>query len=434
MKTLTLHNKSPNQSEKEPVNMSQNQSNNNASEIQSPVINVSELSPLSRKVNKLKRDPLQFVSDSRAFITAQQAMLLAWAKLGSFAIVLAASLIVVIYYTLLASPRYVSEAQFIIKQSGNSSLALTGFAAFASSSPSTKDALIVKEYIQSRAMALSLDESINLKAHYQQNTWDGFSRLNANASTEEYIAYYQEHITVKYDEMSEILSIEVQGYQADYALSIAQQLLKISETFINQLGDKMVQQQLQYAQKEVDRAHQLLIQQKNKLLNFQNKFKLYNPEQQGAALVSAINQIESEIIQQETQLKSLLAYMRKDAAEVKAKQITLNALNAQLTQEQQRLTNTDQQALNKVNMDFQAIRLTADLTTDLYQASLAAMEQARTEAYSNLKHVLIIAEPSLAQENKYPRRIYSIFTWFISLLLIYGIGKLIISIIKEHQE
>ncbi|MFT6895866.1 MAG: capsular polysaccharide transport system permease protein, partial [Paraglaciecola sp.] len=166
----------------------------------------------------------------------------------------------------------------------------------------------------------------------------------------------------------------------------------------------------------------------------QNKFKLYNPKQQGAALASAINQLSSEIINQETQLKSLLAYMKKDSADVKAKQITLNALNAQLNQEKQRLTNTDQQALNKFNMEFQEVNLTANLSTDLYQAALAAMEQARTESYRNLKHVLIIAEPSLAQENKYPRRLYSIFTWFISLLLIYGIGKLIISIIKEHQE
>ena len=395
---------------------------------------MSEKSALNRKVNKLKRDPVQFIADSKAFISTQQAMLLTRAKLGSFAIVLAASLIVIMYYTVLASPRYVSEAQFIIKQSGNSSLALTGFAAFAATSPATKDALIVKEYMQSRVMALALDKSINLKAHYQHNTWDWFSRLKADASTEEYVAYYQQHVTVKYDDMSEILSIEVQSYEADYALNLAQQLLKISETFINKLGDKMVQQQLQYAQKEVDRAHQLLTQQKNKVLDFQNKFKLYNPEQQGAALVEAINQLGSEIINQETQLKSLLAYMKKDSADVKAKKITLNALNAQLKQEKQRLTGTDQQALNKLNMEFQEITLTTGLATDLYQAALAAMEQARTEAYRNLKHVLIIAEPSLAQENKYPQRLYSIFTWFISLLLMYAIGKLITSIIKEHQE
>jgi capsular polysaccharide transport system permease protein len=407
---------------------------NNPSEKESPATNMGDKSPIRRKVNKLKRDPVQFVADSKAFISTQQAVLLTRAKLGSFAIVLVASLIVIIYYTLLASPRYVSEAQFIMKQSGNSSLALTGLAAFAATSPTTKDALIVKEYMQSRVMALALDKAINLKAHYQQNTWDWFSRLKTNASTEEYVAYYQQHITVKYDDMSEILSIEVQSYQADYALNMAQHLLKISETFINNLGDKMIQQQLQYAQKEVDRAHQLLTQQKNKVLDFQNSFELYNPKQQGAALVMAINQLGSEIINQETQLKSLLAYMKKDSADVKAKQITLNALNAQLKQEKQRLTNTDQQALNKLNMEFQEVNLTADLSTDLYQAALAAMEQARTEAYRSLKHVLIIAEPSLAQENKYPRRLYSIFTWFISLLLIYAIGKLIISIIKEHQE
>jgi capsular polysaccharide transport system permease protein len=70
----------------------------------------------------------------------------------------------------------------------------------------------------------------------------------------------------------------------------------------------------------------------------------------------------------------------------------------------------------------------------LYKSALSGLEVVRAEAYRKLKHLLVIEHPALAQEDKYPRRIHSILTWFIVLLLGYFIGRLILSIIKEHQE
>lgn len=390
--------------------------------------------PISRIVKKLKQSPVKFVADSNAYVTAQQAMLLTWAKLGSFVLVIFTLSIVVVYYTLIASPRYISETKFIIKQAGSPQLALTGLAALGSSSSSTKDALILKEYIESRAMALSLNKLLSLKKHYQQEEWDWFSRLGLDTSTEDYIEYFQEHINVQYDELSEVLSVELQTFQPEFSLQVTKEILKLSETFINQLGDKVVQQQMKYAQKEVDRSYDILKQHKLTLLNFQQEYQLYDPKQQGFALATAINQLEVDIIKQETELKSLLAFMKKDSAEVKSKKIILAALNAQLLEEKEKITNTGQQSINKIKMEFEEISLTTLFATDLYQSSLAAMEQARVEVYSSLKYILIITNPSLAEDSEYPRRLYSILTWFISILLVYGIGRLIISIIKEHQE
>jgi capsular polysaccharide transport system permease protein len=389
---------------------------------------------MSRIVKKLKQSPVKFVADSNAYVTAQQAMLLTRAKLGSFVLVIFTLSIVVVYYTLIASPRFISETKFIIKQAGSPQLALTGLVALGSSSSSTKDALILKEYIQSRAMALSLNKSLLLKKHYQQEDWDWFSRLGPDTSTEDYIEYFQKHINVQYDELSEVLSVELQTFQPEFSLKVTKEILKLSETFINRLGDKIVQQQMKYAQKEVDRSYGILKQHKLTLLNFQQKYQLYDPKQQGFALATAINQLEVDIIKQETELKSLLAFMKKDSAEVKSKQIILAALNAQLSEEKEKITNTGQQSINKIKMEFEEISLTALLATDLYQSSLAAMEQARVEVYSSLKYILIITNPSLAEDSEYPRRLYSILTWFISILLVYAIGRLIISIIKEHQE
>ncbi len=392
------------------------------------------LSNLQRKVRKLKRDPKQFVADSKAFVTTRKAAYLAWAKLGSFALVLLASVLVVFYYAIIASPRYVTQTQFVVKQAGGSEAALMGLAAIASTSSSSRDALIIKVYIESRAMAEALDKAIGLKAHYQQNQWDGLSRLSQAANVEDFIEYYQDHIVVRHDEMSDILYIEAQAFSEDYSLLLGETLLKFSETFINQLGDKMAQEQLKYAQQEVERVYTVMKNQQQVLLSFQNSNKLYNPEQQGSALLNAISELQGAKIQAQAKLKEMQAVMHDGAAEVKSQHILIDSLTLQLKEENAKLTSDNQKSLNKVNASFQELKLSAELSTSLYQAALASMEAVRADAYRKLKHLLIIQYPLIPETDKYPRRIHSIFTWFVSLILLYLLGRLIMAIVKEHKE
>lgn len=387
-----------------------------------------------RKLRKLKRDPKAFVKDSQAYVKTYRTVMFTWAKLGSFAIVLAASFLIVFYYGLVASPRYVSESQFVVKQSSSNELPMAGLVALGSVSPSMRDSLILKAFIESRAMALELDKSMSLKAHYQRDEWDSFSSLSSGASTEDYIKYYLDHVKVQHDELSDILKVEVQAFEPEFAQKVSESLLKISERFINGLGSKMVTEQIGYAEKEVERAYKALKTNQKDLVSFQDENQLYSPEQQGNSLMAAIQGLESEITTQKAELKSLVAFMRNTAPEVKAKKIRIKALEDQLKEEKNRLTNQDQKSINKINADFQEIKLNTELASSLYTTSLASLETVRSEAYRKLKHLLVIEPPAIAQDSKYPRRIYTIVTWFAVLLLIYAIVRLITTIIREHKD
>lgn len=395
---------------------------------------IAEKSLVQRKLDKLKNKPIQFVKDSKAYDSAQKGMGYTWAKFGSFALVLLMSFLVVFYYGIVASPRYISQSQFVVKQASSSDVPMLGLAALGSVSSSMRDALILQKYIESREMAMALDAAVSLKAHYERHDWDSFSKLASNSSAEKYIKYYQDHVAINYDEMSDVLAVEVQTYDAQYSLTVAQTLLQLSEQFINNLGAKMAQEQMSYAQKEVERSYKVLSQNQDTLINFQDKFELYNPEQKSGALASAINGLEAQIITQQTELKSLLAFMRNDAPEVTAKRIRVDALKEQLGEEKNRLTNHDKQSLNKINVSFNEIKLNTELALDLYKSSLVSLESVRAEAYKKLKHLLVIEQPALAQEDKYPARLHSILTWFVCLLLMYFIGRLLLSIVKEHKE
>ena len=134
--------------------------------------------------------------DSKAYVKAQKTADFAWAKFGSFAFVLLASALVVFYYAVIASPRYVSETQFMVKQANSAESPFSGLAAIGSISGGMRDALVLKKYIESREMAMALNEAVSLKSHYERNDFDAVSRLSANSTVEDYVAFYQKHISV----------------------------------------------------------------------------------------------------------------------------------------------------------------------------------------------------------------------------------------------
>lgn len=389
--------------------------------------------PAHKKVRKLTRDPVAFVKDSKAYTGTRKTLKATIASLSSIVILATASILMVFYYISIASDRYVSLTQFVVEQSGSNEFQLGGLAALGGSSPALRDAQILKSYIESRQMAIALDQAVSLKAHYKRHDWDYFSRLHEEASTEAYVRYYQKHTTVIHDEISDIISVEVQTFEPEYSERVAQTILRLSERFINNLGDKMVADQVKYAEQDVTRTYQHLQESQSRLIQFQNDFELFSPEQQSSSLLTVIAQLEADIVQQEADLKSLLAFMRSSAPEVNAKQIRIDALRKQLAEEKSKLTNTDRESINKITVNYQEIKLNAELASQFYTASLAGLESVRADAFKELKHLLIIEHPAIAEEGKYPRRLYSIVTWFVILILIFSIYKLIIAIVNEHK-
>ena len=386
----------------------------------------SDSGKLKRKVRKLKRDPKTFLKDSRPYQF--------WVGLGSFTIVLLSSLVVTIYFSAIASPRYATQTQFVVKQSGATDIPLSGIASLGAISPATKDALIIKRFIESREMAQALDELIGIRSHYQSEQWDWFSRLAQDSMSEDFVRYYKSHINVVHDEMSDVVLVEVQAFDPEYALLIASTMLQVSEKFINELGNKMISEQVDFAQREVERKYDEYKQQQQQVLEFQDDKKLFSPEEESGALLAAISQLQGEIIKAEARYKELISIMRQSAPEVKAQKNLVNSLKAQLEEERQRLISENDSAFNKVNLDYQEIKLNAKLASDLYVSSLVTMESVRAEAYRKLKHLLVVETPALPEDESYPKRWYNIFTWFLLLVIGYLIIRLIVSIVKEHRE
>ncbi|WP_369854487.1 lipopolysaccharide biosynthesis protein [Candidatus Thalassolituus haligoni] len=341
--------------------------------------------------------------------------------------------LIALYYLIISSPRFVSETQFVVKESGsqsniNSLSLLTGFGT------GTNDALLVKAYIGSRKLALELDSEIGLKTHYQSDDIDIFSKLSVDATTEKYYEYYKKHVLIYHDEVSGILKVEVQAFDPKYAKLVADKIINLSEVFINNIGDKMFKEQVEYAKEEVIRAHGLLSEWQTKLIVFQETNKLLSPQEEGGGIVTGINELQVSIIKEEAKLKEIQSVMHDNTTEVLAQKNLLLALKSQLEEEKKKVTDSDSNGLNRLTAEYQELSMAVEMTSDLYRSALVSLDSVRSQAVQKLKHLLIVENPGVTDEPRYPNKPHKLVTWLLVLILAFGLVSLAATVIREHKE
>lgn len=386
-----------------------------------------------RKLHKLKTKPKHFIIDSSGYRLAknswQQSL-----KLGSFMWVVAFFAIAVAYFGFIASDRYVSRADIVIKQADQIKMLPDALSMLGIGGSNHEDVLLIQDYLKSADLLRKLDKELGLKAHYQSHKVDYFSRLPEDVSQEDFIEYYRDHLTLRLDELSGVLTIELQAFDPAYGQRVVSLMLKESESFINKLGHQVALEQLAFVEKEVNRAYQRVQDEKAKVLDFQNKHNLISPESTSSARLGVVSQIEGELASQQAQLKQLQSYMKDTAPAVISVKARTEALTEQLAQEKARLTGTDQNAMNEVTARYMDVQTQATLAADIYKTGLISLEQARVEAYRKLKHLLVISQPTLAEDAEYPRRLYNLATIGVILCLLYGLIVMGLATLREHQD
>ncbi|EFD4927750.1 sugar transporter [Escherichia coli] len=396
-------------------------------------IRSNKASGMMRKLHKLKNKPKNFIVDSSGYRFARSS----WRqslKLGSFMWVVACFAIAVIYFGLIASDRYVSRAQLVIKQADQIKMLPDALSMLGLGGSNHEDILLTQDYLQSPDLIAKLDKELGLKAHYQSHKVDFFSRLPSDVSQEEFIKYYRNHLTLHLDDTSGVLTIEFQAFDPAYGQRVVSMMLKDSEGFINRLGHQVALEQLAFVEKEVDRAYQRVQDEKAKVIAFQNSHQLISPESTSTARLSVVSQIEGELASQQARLKQLQSYMKETAPAIISVKARVDALTEQLEQEKARLTGTDKDAMNEVTASYMDVKTQATLAADLYKSGLISLEQARVEAYRKLKHLLVVSQPTLAEDAEYPRRLYNLATIGVLLCLLYGLIVMGLATLREHQD
>ena len=352
-------------------------------------------------------------------------------------VALVASLVSAIYWGLIASDRYLSEAHVVIQRTdvnNGSAVDLVG-AIGTVTSGNQADQLLLRDYLLSVDMLSKLDAKLNLRGHYSDEKWDLISRMwSEDISVEWFHRHYLSRVSVEFDDAAGALVIRAQAYDPKTAHAIASVLVAEGERYMNVLANDLARARVVFLETEVKEMNQRLVLARQNMLEFQNREGLVSPQGTAENFVAIVNRLENELTDLRTRRDAMLAYLMPSSPSVIEVSQQVAAVEKQIRQEQTRLASANKKSLNRTVEEYQRLQMKAEFALDIYRAALAALEAGRVEATRTLKKVSILQSPFEPQYPVEPRRVYNTIVFTLVALLVAGVVHLLGAVIRDHQD
>jgi capsular polysaccharide transport system permease protein len=351
--------------------------------------------------------------------------------------VLLPTMVAGIYYFSFASDQYVVKTSYIIQNSTGTTPdvigALTGIPG--GNSSEAKSAYIAQAYIESSTLLNELDNELNIRELYSNPQYDLWAKLKNDASSEEFLEYWQEHILFNYDTTSGIISMEVTAFKPEDAMNIAKALLEKTEQHVNNLSERARKDTLKFSHKELEKAEKKLIDARTEVTLFRNARNIIDPGKTSEGKIGIVTQLEGELSSAEAELNTLKTYMKPSSIKIRTLRNKINGLKKQIRTERKKWSGTqkgNRQAISSLIGDYEKLLAKKTLAERLYESALSSMEAARLNAMQQHQYLEVISRPNFPDEAEKPYSIKNTFTVFLASLMLWIISSLIISAIKDH--
>ncbi len=342
-----------------------------------------------------------------------------------------------LYYLKVASPQYEATAHFTIEKQGQSQSdplgALTGLPGSVSS---TRDALIVKDFIESREVIERTKKHFDLNALYAREDKDYLSRLEKNSSIEDIVEYWQKKVNVQFDTTSGIVDLSVTAFEPKSAVTVIKAILEVSEELVNTLSEKSRQDSLQFARKELKTAETKLKEARSDVRKFREKEQALSPEKSAESKLNLVEELEAERARAEADLRSLRLEFPDTSRKIIEAKNKVFSLKKQVDIERIRSTkitdSNDAKSMSAIISKHEELLTEQGFAEKSYEAALLNLEQSRIDATQQHRYLTVIVNPKLPEEPVKPDQPNDYIVLFLSCLLLWGLLSLIIASIRDH--
>lgn len=350
------------------------------------------------------------------------------------AIVLLPGAVAILYYGLIASNIYVSEARYIVRSvNGARPSPLTTMLQNTGLSASPDEAYSVRDFILSRDITRRLERAHDLKALLSRPEGDFITSYPppfAGHSFEQLYRVYGRFVSVTVDETTGISTLKVRAYRPDDARNMANAILTYSEDLINRLNDRARHDAVDVAQREVARCEQRIADAQAALTAYRLQNRTLDPEHASGAVLELAAKLSGEAAAAQAQLSEVLK-ASPDSPMIPVLRRRIAALNGQIAAERNKVVGSDNGAVRTIS-EYERLMLEREFADKNLASAVVSLQTARLEAQRKQIYLDRVVEPNLPDYPLYPRRLISILEVILSALLIYGIGWLISASVREH--
>lgn len=356
----------------------------------------------------------------------------------SILLILVPMLVCAAYLYGFAADRYVSESVITVKQSGDQPVGLAGLASIfqVSGASSHGDLLLLQTHILSMDMLQTLDKRLGLRKGYSAPQRDLLLRMSDDASTDEFLDYYRNRVEARFDDTTGLLTLRAQGFTSQEAQLINRAIVEASEVFINQISQRLAQEQMAFAGDELAKASERFRVTKSKVLAFQQRNRMLDPAAQAQANSMLTVELQARLSRLEADLRAAQAYMDENSFQVRAMKQQAEAVREQMAAEAARGTTETRSGprLNSLAGDFRELEIEMNFAEQAYKSATLSMETARLESIRKIKSLVLVASPTKPEDPEYPRRAYDLMALSLGFALVFGIVRLLIATIEDHLD
>lgn len=350
-------------------------------------------------------------------------------------IVLLPTLLAALYYYLIASDQYQSEAHFVVRTSQTPTNAPSGLSqalTMVGGASSERDALVVADYLESHDAVKALQKRIGLVNRFRRPEADPISRLwYSSPKLEQLEKYFKGKVDVDVSTETGITTLKVRSFRPEDSYRIVQELLRLSEARVNTLNQRNYANAIVLAERRVREAENSLAQTQRQLTQFRRSEQDFNPQITGASRTSMVSELQSQLAVARAQEASTAAIVGRNSPQLIALRNRVAALSRQVAAEQAKLSQGPGNVAAGLGA-YEGIKIRQEMDSKQLEMASAELQRAQDEARRQQLFVVPVVDPNMPAKALYPQRTKTVATIFFALLLIYGIGWLLRAGVKEH--
>jgi len=393
----------------------------------------------------ISAEPADEASQGQQKVTRQSRWQISWTTLSFLLMVAIPGALTTFYYMVIASPQYVVETQFSVRGASQSSMSTLGLSGLFGTSVQSGDSYIVASYVESLQLVRDVKDQlgIDLRQYYARDDIDFVYRIKPDKPLEEFTDYWRDMIEVSFNSTTGNITLYIYAFSADDTKAIADAVLKVSETLVNNLSEASRLQMTAVASRQVARSEEQLKKVRDEIRTVRAQQQTLDPTMMAKIEGGLQNQLQTQLTTLQTRYNALLLSVDKDSPSARSLHKQIITLVEQLSEQKKRLgdpnvktdkltVGQDQTNISAVLTKFEELTVDQAFATKAYTTSLAAFETALAEAQKQERYFATFVSPTRPEIALYPLRLLDSFIALLVMLAVWMISQFLYRSFRDH--
>jgi capsular polysaccharide transport system permease protein len=352
-------------------------------------------------------------------------------------LVLLPTVLTLLYTLLLASPQYVSNAEYMIRgveQKSAEGGLLAGLMAPGAAGPGQGESQAVRDFmVSSDAIAGLKARGVDVAALYTRSDADWFSRLTpARPRAEKLLDFYRAHVKVEYDQTSNLTKLSVRAFAPDDARILTAALIALGEERVNSFNQRAVAAARRDAQASLAAAEADVTAIQGRLTAFRDLTRDIDPATSGEGAQTQLEKAEAQLIAQRAELAGMRASLAASSPLVISAQARVSTLERTVADLRARLTG-GANAVNRRLAEYEELKFKQELAAKRYDDARARLVRADEQAARERLFLVPVVMPNQPERPAWPKPFGTTLAVFLALATAYAILWLLLAGVREHM-